>query len=187
MGCAASRSTDIYALGTLMWEVSQQLREMHRGWTGPCCAVLPNLANSLIHVVSCTASDFKYIYICVSTCLSVCVCICVCVCVQVLSNQRPWDEYGEADRLADVRTGETLDPQALPLDTPSPVKNVLESCWALDRVERPTVERVLGVLQEAHGDLLAETFDVFLSYAWGDRDYRKPLADKLYTSLQDAG
>mmetsp|Transcript_12920 Transcript_12920/g.23860 ORF Transcript_12920/g.23860 Transcript_12920/m.23860 type:complete len:874 (-) Transcript_12920:124-2745(-) len=125
MGCAASRSTDIYALGTLMWEV--------------------------------------------------------------LCNQRPWAEFCEADRLVDVRMGETLDIDALPLDTPRSIREVLEACLSLDRTERPTVQRVLGVLQEAYEDMLTESFDVFLSYAWGAKDCRKPLTDKLYTALQDAG
>lgn len=125
MGCVASRSTDIYALGTLMWEV--------------------------------------------------------------LCNQRPWAEFCEADRLVDIRMGETLDIQALPLDTPRAVREVLQPCLSLDRSERPTVQEVLGVLQEAYEDMLAESFDVFLSYAWGAKDCRKPLTDKLYSALQDAG
>jgi hypothetical protein len=104
-----------------------------------------------------------------------------------LCNRRPWAEYGEADRLVDVRTGESLDPHTLPLDTPRAVREVLEGCLALDRTQRPSVEEVLLVLQEAQEDLRAESFDVFLSYAWGPADCRKPFTDRLYSALQDAG
>jgi hypothetical protein len=86
-----------------------------------------------------------------------------------------------------VRDGESLDLQSLPQDTPPAVRNVLEACWSLDRTSRPSVEGVLGVLQEAHADLQAETFDVFLSYAWGAEDCHKPFTDRVYSALQNAG
>lgn len=75
----------------------------------------------------------------------------------------------------------------LPLDTPQKVKNVLEKCVALNFLERPNVEMVLEVLQDAYNILKAEHFDVFLSYAWGYNDCRKPLTDKIYSALQAAG
>lgn len=104
-----------------------------------------------------------------------------------MSNQRPWLEQREADRLVDVYMGEILDLNALPLDTPTEVKCMLKNCLALNSAERPSVEKVLRVLQDAGEQIKAEYFDIFLSYSWGWEDRHKPLTDKIYSSLLASG
>jgi len=121
----ASRSTDIYALGTLMWEV--------------------------------------------------------------LSGQKPWADCDVADRLLDLRQGENLDMSSLRMDTPVAVRDIIVSCLAFAREDRPRIDDVRICLEQAHNAMKQGDFDVFLSYSWGRGDYRKPLADQIYLCLSNAG
>ena len=122
---AASRSTDVYALGTLFWEV--------------------------------------------------------------LTGLRPWDGFDETTRLLLLRTGGALDLALLPAATPPAVRELLLRCLALDRAERPRMGEVRATLEREHEVLSSGHFDVFLSYAWGARSARVPLADALYAALRGAG
>jgi len=136
----ASRSTDIYALGTLMWEV--------------------------------------------------------------LANEVPWSEgepgalsWCEADRLAalrEIRTekgaaGIGLNLNKLAMDTPSSVRDIITSCLAFNKEDRPSIDEVRLRLEQEHDTMLQGEFDVFLSYAWGANDCRKPLTDQIYLCLKNAG
>jgi len=75
--------------------------------------------------------------------------------------------------------------EQLPMDTPAAVKEMIASC--LDRciALRPSIEQMCACLETA-----CHEFDqkkLFLSYAWGKNDCRKPLADAIYRCLVDAG
>ena len=63
----------------------------------------------------------------------------------------------------------------------------LARCQALDRSARPRASELLAALEQAHENVLSGHFEVFLSYAWGAKAARKPLADELYLALRAAG
>jgi hypothetical protein len=106
---------------------------------------------------------------------------------EVLSNRVPWKDYSEMDRLAALRDRENLDLLLLPKDTPASVVAIINLCLSFERTQRPRMTEVLAVLEQAHEDAVSGCFDVFLSYAWGPKGARKPLADKLYRVLRTSG
>jgi serine/threonine protein kinase len=106
---------------------------------------------------------------------------------EVLAARVPWREYAEMDRLGALQRGENLDAALLPKDTPPGVAALVARCLALNRAQRPRTTEVLAVLEQAHENAVSGHFDIFLSYAWGARSARKPLADELYLALRAAG
>ena len=106
---------------------------------------------------------------------------------EVLSARVPWREHSETERLAALLRGESLDAALLPRDTPAGVAALVARCLALDRAARPRASELLASLEQAHENAVSGHFDVFLSYAWGERAARKPLADEVYLALRAAG
>ena len=105
---------------------------------------------------------------------------------EVLSGVKPWDDYSEAERLAAIKTGDTLDYARLSIDTPAEVRQLLEQCLSIDPKQRPRIDDVCDRLQSAFEKSAEGRFDLFLSYAWGRGEARKPLADHLFKELVDA-
>ena len=108
---------------------------------------------------------------------------------ELLVGERPWDGYDEASRLADVRSGKTLDLGKLPRLLPKSVDALLARCLALDRAARPRMVEVLQVLEQARDALEGggRRRQVFLSYCWGRGERRKPLATEVYVALLHEG
>ena len=106
---------------------------------------------------------------------------------EVLSARVPWRDFSELDRLAALREGGGLDAALLPRETPAAVLALLARCLALDRARRPRAAELLAALEQAHENVASGHCDVFLSYAWGARGARKPLASELYLALRAAG
>ena len=107
---------------------------------------------------------------------------------EVLVGERPWEGYDEAARLADIRSGQTLDIGKLPRILPSESRAVLARCLDRDRSARPRVAEVLQSLEQARDTLEGggRRRQVFLSYCWaGGR--RKPLATEVYLALGKEG
>ena len=68
---------------------------------------------------------------------------------EVLSGVKPWDDYSEAERLAAIKTGDTLDYARLSIDTPAEVRQLLEQCLSIDPKQRPRIDDVCDRLQSA--------------------------------------
>ena len=111
------------------------------------------------------------------------------LCWEVLSGARPWEGFGEADRLADLRDGGglSLDAPPLPIDTPVAVKALLAACLSADRAARPRAARVAEVLHQEALNMASGKFDVYLSHAWGEEGRHAPLTTEVYLRLLDAG
>ena len=108
---------------------------------------------------------------------------------ELLVGERPWNGYDEASRLADVRSGKTLDLGKLPRLLPKSVNAVLARCLALDRAARPRMAEVLQAVEQARDALEGggRRRQVFLSYCWGRGGRRKPLVTEVYLALMAEG
>ena len=106
---------------------------------------------------------------------------------EVLSGHLPWKEYTEVDRLMSISRGENLDLEQLKSDVGPEIRELIAQCLSFDRVARPRIDRVRQVLEHSLNTIIEGKFDIFLSYAWGKKDWRKPLADQMYKRLVDEG
>ena len=106
---------------------------------------------------------------------------------ELLSSQLAWEGQTENSRALALARGESLSAAALLLETPNSIGALVARCMALERRDRPRMAEAMAVIEQAHENLLSGRFDVFLSYAWGAKAARKPLADEVYVALRAAG
>jgi serine/threonine protein kinase len=102
---------------------------------------------------------------------------------EILANQPVWTSY--VDRVLQLNKQVHL--KGLPSETPNAIIEILTKCLSLDRSSRPPINDVLITLQQQYEIYRKQQFDVFLSYAYGKNDQRKPLTDQLFRLLTRAG
>ena len=85
---------------------------------------------------------------------------------EVLVGERPWLDYDEAERVMDLRTGDSLDWSRLPSDVPASLRGVLVRCVALKREDRPSALDFCEALRSSRELLTSGNYDVFLSLVW---------------------
>ena len=88
------------------------------------------------------------------------------LCWEVLSGQRPWAGFEEAERVIELRGGGSLDWSAIPRDVPMALRTLLARGVAMNRDERPSARELRDGLRAAIAEIQAGKFDVFLSHCW---------------------
>lgn len=132
------------------------------------------------------------------------------ICWELLTGLEPWPEckrdgpdacpedcenanhFNSASRLRAINNGETLDFSKIPKDCPPEVLEMCRRCLSYKKwegrgkrapQERPAIKEAKDILDSAYAIHLDGKFDIFISYCWGARRSRQPLALTLYDEL----
>jgi serine/threonine protein kinase len=95
----------------------------------------------------------------------------------------PWTNRNQ--RILSLKNPIGLD--ALALNTPGDMKTIIQECLAVDRINRPNVDKVLNEILKQLEAVSIKSWDIFLSYAWGSNKCHKPFANHVYLSLTNCG
>jgi serine/threonine protein kinase len=109
------------------------------------------------------------------------------LCWEVLAAARPWDGYSATDRLAEIRENQLLDWSKLPGDVPATLRDLIMRGLAHSREARPTARELRDGLRVAREEIDRGRHDVFLSYAWGKENSRRPFALTIQRTLSHVG
>jgi serine/threonine protein kinase len=119
----------------------------------------------------------------------------------VNNGYKMWSEYSYAERQTLATPTSTLivgqrhntllpSPELdtkLVLGVPSNVKNLIRRCLDENVDNRPNIDEVRIILELIFDHLTLSVFDVFLSYAWGNNEFRKHLAEQIYLMIKNNG
>ena len=109
------------------------------------------------------------------------------LCWEVLAVARPWEGYTEAERIAEIRDNHSLDWSKLPGDVPATLRALFMRGLAPSREARPTARELRDGLRNAREEIDRGRHDVFLSYAWGKGNARRPFALTIERTLSHVG